>query len=309
MNTAYFPSIDLVLGDRADRYFGDGHTTARRTVQILKRERRVEGEGFIWQAAVECDSAWSSKAGIQQRPHLTTIDVIELALQCLHSAVPNKAPSASRQACRLHCMRIMAGTVPVEGDLSSLVIAGLFYDTSDDLRLLELQIANMKVTIGYSLGVRQCDEFESTERQKCALRDVFLHRNDHDSENMIGGAVLCAHQTLLSGAWSLSSCFAGTLQLGQALLYELDGIQRDETNTLWMKRTAVIVTNAAPRFEDPQPIHVRLRNARKYSKANGEWRRADIVGLVANNRIICSVTHRLPDEQPGSRHGILRPDR
>ena len=195
----------------------------------------------------------------------------------------------------LQSIRIVAGGSPVEGDFSHIPLTGIVREQTDDRGILDLRIANMDVTLLFSIGSHESGEVEDPKKQKFSVRDVLLHTDDLSAESLVASAILEPLHPRASETWSPTSCFAAALQLGQALLYELDEVQRSETNTLWMKRTSIVVTAASPRFEGPQPLHVRLEDIRRYTKADGDWRRADVIGLVANMKITCSVTHRLPD--------------
>jgi hypothetical protein len=293
MSMKYVSSIDEILGDRKTRYFGDGYTEVRQALRWTSTERG-DGMQFDWQAAIEFPLNWSSKAGTQQSPHLSTIDVLELALQCARS-IPERGPRIAWLRSGSLCeIDITAGKSPVEGDLSAIPVTGTLQDSKLDHRSLELRIANMDVLLAFSTVRRQSGKEDYPQRQLLSVRDVLLHMDDPSSETLVSSAIVEPMSRQASAPWSPSSCFAATLQLGQALLYEMDGIHRSETNTLWMKRTRIKLEDVSPSFIWPQPIHTRLDNVRRYTKADGDWRRADVIGRVANMEVMSSVTHKLP---------------
>jgi len=83
--------------------------------------------------------------------------------------------------------------------------------------------------------------------------------------------------------------FVAALQLGQVLLYRLDGLERAASNTLWMRRTVIEPTNdRTGRFTTA------LENERRLENAAGTWRSADVVAAHSGLALRCSVAHLLP---------------
>lgn len=184
----------------------------------------------------------------------------------------------------------MAGKNPVEDDLSAVPITGelLFDDTACEIMVL--RIANMEVTLRLRPESERYARPLSYSRHPVELGKVMLNRGQMQASAMAFSTPEKA------GAWSLSASFACALQLGQLLLYKLDNIDRAKSNTLWMKKTVITFSDPMPSGGDVQPIHAHLSDVLKYSKADGDWRRANVCAAFCNVQITCRVTHRSPGQ-------------
>jgi hypothetical protein len=292
MATRYFGSVDDILGDRAERYFGDGYTDCVHSLQNLKTYPDGDAIAFSCAGVVQTPSTWSTKGHVRQLPHLSTIDMIELSLLCVNALLGGQSDDTGPRGWGLRALSIVADNAPVEGELTQLPIRGRI--RRDRGQELDVQIAIAGMQIDLTGAIDQGGGLPETlsKGQAIAVQELMF-----DTEALVSAALVHPLSSETVERWSTTSCFAAALQLGQAILYELDGIRRSETNTLWMKRTSVRGAASSPCFDASQPIFVRLENVRKYTKGDGESRRADIVGFVANREVICSVTHRLPDPQ------------
>jgi len=292
MRISFYEEIDALLGSRDSRYFGEGYLKTNYSIGNFKILDGAEGLCFSCVGSVHLPDLWSKKGETIQTPHLSTIDVIELSLESLRHLLHNTFHGKYLSATALKSISIVAGNSPVEESLGSVSVVGKVRQSECNEFLVDLSIANMDLQLEYSSKKAIGSPLISTSKQPIKVENIMALANDQ--RNAACGIVTpLSHH--LNEAWSISSCFAAALQLGQTLLYELDGIKRSESNTLWMKRTKISLTQGlSPSSDLPQPIFVRLDNARRYTKADGEWRRADIYSLMCNASIVCSVTHKLP---------------
>ncbi|WP_437611832.1 AvrD family protein [Erwinia sp. V71] len=297
MELAYYKEIDEFLGVRKSRYFGDGYL---RTDQIVANFQWAGGSdplNFTCLGQVILPEVWSQKGTSHQTPHLSTIDVIELSIECLRQFLANTQPDSRICTGSIRKLNIVAGNKPVETALDAIEISGKASWGRTENHVLELSIANMAVEIFFVPTSVTGLPAISQGKQIIEVSDVMIHIDD---EEPAGSAIVTPLSICTGETWSVSSCFAASLQLGQALLYNLDGVDRAKSNTLWMKRTSITFSQEISRSTQlPQPIFTKLENARKYTKQDGDWRRADIVSIICNTRISCSVTHRLPGELQG----------
>ncbi|MBY8877278.1 AvrD family protein [Actinacidiphila acidipaludis] len=103
----------------------------------------------------------------------------------------------------------------------------------------------------------------------------------------------------LEGAYqpsvSFIDAFVIALQLGQVLLYDLDGLDRAHSNTLWMRRTVLECDTPERPATGPFPVTTELAGSTLLDTRDGaRWRTADITAACAGVRVLCSVTHELP---------------
>jgi Pseudomonas avirulence D protein (AvrD) len=101
----------------------------------------------------------------------------------------------------------------------------------------------------------------------------------------------------IEGRWQpalgLVDCFVTSLQLGQVLLYELDGLRRGRSNTLWMRGTELRAAAEPQPLRDGARLTTRLEDSRLLERADGVWRAADIVGELGGATTRCSVAHKI----------------
>jgi hypothetical protein len=94
---------------------------------------------------------------------------------------------------------------------------------------------------------------------------------------------------------TLVDAFVAALQLGQVLLYELDGVSRSESSTLWMRRTVLTAETPPTPLAEAVPVTVELNGAQVLDSREALWRSADIQFRGAGVGVLCAVTHRLPE--------------
>ncbi|HEU5160772.1 MAG TPA: AvrD family protein [Streptosporangiaceae bacterium] len=121
-------SIDDVLGPGEERFFGAGFKRAEHSltaVQITGADGVDRLGSVAARAAVGYPADWSRKAGIDQRPHLSTIDVIVIGAQLSEMLLAHAygVDRARRRRMVLRRIHVKAGTRPVEDDLSDFPAA------------------------------------------------------------------------------------------------------------------------------------------------------------------------------------------
>jgi hypothetical protein len=92
---------------------------------------------------------------------------------------------------------------------------------------------------------------------------------------------------------TLVDAFVVSLQLGQVLLYDLDGLDRASSSNLWM-RSATISAERAPEPEPPLNATAALDAAKVLDVRGARWRTATIVADCFGVQTRCAVAHELP---------------
>jgi avirulence D protein (AvrD) len=275
--------IDRYLGPAETRFFGSGY----RRVGYRLGPSRVAGPATSrFDAAVICPPDWSRKSGVAQRPHLSTLDALILS-----------AEAAGRQlgahTGRLRAIEIRAGSEPFEDELDRVPVeSSLASQAGGDLRF-DVSVANMRVRLTVDGG---------------AARSTPLYGVPYDSRRQcidaveLDGSRARASVTLeaIDGDWraapvSMIDGFVVTLQLGQALLYALDGLARGESNTLWMRRTTI--TDEAGHLAGPAATTAtaEISDTAVLTRRGEHWRTATLSGELLGVKTRCAVTHRLHD--------------
>ena len=125
-----------------------------------------------------------------------------------------------------------------------------------------------------------------------AIVNVYDDDDDENAEGLTFNGIEAMYQP----SYSLIDTFVLTLQLGQVLLYELDQMARENSDTLWMRKTEFIMTGP-PAAIGPLRAKVSLDRARILLSKGARWRVAEIVGQVGSQaQIRCNVAHQLPGQ-------------
>lgn len=289
MELDYYNSIDDFLGTRQGRYFGDGYLKSSQIIRDFELSGGLKALQISCTGVVNLPDAWSTKGSSAQKPHLSTIDVIECALECLKQFRISTRRGGALPTDLLSSISIVAGKSPIEESMDAVPITGQVLLNDDANEVMILQIANMEVT----LQLRPEEDNHARDRvysnTPVELGTVLLN-----TDEMQASAMAHSGPADTGSVWSLSASFACALQLGQLLLYKLDKVDRAESNTLWMKKTYISFSDPMPFCGSVQPIHATLEDVLKYTKADGDWRRANVCATFCNVQITCRVTHRLP---------------
>lgn len=295
MNLAFYNEIDDFLGDKASRYFGTGYINSSQLVTgFILNNSEPERLTFSCVGKVILPESWSVKKSGNQKPHLSTIDIIELSLLGFDHLVHEIYGHHICSIKLVNRLIINAGKVPIESDFDAIDIQGKINKFTKTTNIVDITISNMNVQIYYQNDMNHFIESKVLPISKSALeiKDVMINK-----EKMKASALVINTRMLKEKIepWSTSGLFSVGLQLGQILLYQLDSIAREDSNTLWMKKTDINFLSYAPNIDVFHPIYTKLDRVRKYTTEDGEWRRADIYSIIGNTKIICSVTHKLPE--------------
>ncbi|MCZ1179792.1 AvrD family protein [Acinetobacter pittii] len=294
MNLSFFKEVDEFLGDKNTRYFGAGYINSSHDIYNFQYESDdIETNKFSCLGKVVLPQTWSIKNNGSQKPHLSTIDIIELALLTfdqLIQAIHNRTICYKKL---IHKMVIRAGKSPIESEFDKIVISGSVSKEDRDNNVMNLNISNMSIEILYKNDVSKIEpsEFEEYLKTPLEINDVMINVDELKASALVNNKRILNENV---EPWSTSCLFSVGLQLGQILLYQLDSISRAESNTLWMKKTEIHFLSDRPNMDASHPIFTRLDNVRRYKAGDHDWRKADIYSILGNTKIICSVTHQLP---------------
>lgn len=322
-------NIDDYLGPAEHRFFGAGYKRADHRLDSVMSG--TDGTRAPWVSAVASvmyPSDWSRKGEVDQRPHLSTIDVFVLGMQLSEILLSSQVGLTEEQlrTAWVRCARIKAGSKPVEDNLTGLKVSARLDRTQPFDDLPGRQVSVMKCCVGALTIETEIDhaspggdtehgievallsgpdistygEAFKTHHQRVgnmfvspdrlhATAQVWFEAKDHDS-------ALRGIEGHFQPATGMIDMFVVALQLGQVMLYELDGLTRAESNTLWMRSTKLEADSPPrPANTGPAPVTTSLQQAQLLPTRRGEkWRRADITAQGQGVRLMCSVAHQLP---------------
>jgi len=327
-NLLYYDNVDDRLGPAERRFFGAGFRRSSHTT----RQVRITGGCIEARAGVRYPADWSSKGGVDQLPHLSTVDVLVLGAQFAELAIARShgLDALRRGAMWLRDVRIRAGRVPLEEGLDDFAVSAVLVDTSDEdvvipgfrVSTVEAQVGPLRIScvvehppsagpevVRDSLDENSLDKalgdpgarfYGSGYRAfRTSVRDLQVDRTT--SRATATATVRAGDHHAGEGldgfrqpSASIIDCFVTGLQIGQILLYELDAVDRAHSQTLWMRQTTWEVASPAPVRPGPVAVRAALENVRLLERAaDDRWRTADIVTRMAGLSLRCSVAHRL----------------
>ena len=118
-----------------------------------------------------------------------------------------------------------------------------------------------------------------------------------------GSGVDGAHQPTLT----MVEAFVTGLQLAQVLMYPLDNVARQESDTLWMLNTLIEAPPTPAPLDGPTRAHISIPGRRLLPLRGETWRNLDIVGTAGGLSLRSSIAHRLPPDPAAAAHGKGRP--
>ncbi|MFE2473146.1 AvrD family protein [Streptomyces mirabilis] len=324
-----YKGIDAVLGAASGRFFGDGHRQVSHAVRDIVVGRDEDGHGWISASAgVHYPSNWSVKTSDHElRPHLSTIDAVVLAA-CLaecYLAHHRSLSEAQRRRAWLRSIQIKAGATPQE-ELAGFAIHAQVLGLQSSVTALGGHATTMDCGIG-PMKVR-CE----IEHEPGSVNDAAAVYADLDEVLGQGGARyygggyrltrrdiedlrlqpddVTAVATIAISEPSPAECgleadyrpsmsgidgivVAG--QMTQALLYQLDGVARGATGTLWMRRVAF--QSATPHQPVLNPFLARMAATKNQviERAGSRWRAVDLKTQMLGASGEFSVAHALPN--------------
>lgn len=278
--------IDDILGSSSDRFFGSRYRSVRPVVEKFESVPLGEEETrFEARAAVTTPALWSVKNSGAQKQHLSTIDLIVLASQVTHNLQEASGSLIGRLPKRL---TIRAASAPVEENLDEIHLVGRAHRGGNGLERVEAGIHGFKITVYFSEQENKRPSPKLWREEISLLRPVDVNNVHLDNESATADVVVQDEEGLTG-----VDAFVSTLQLGQALLYRLDKLERNETNTLWMRQTAIDFATPSE-VRHPAPLWVALKGTNRIPRDGGLWRTATVVGQLDAATVSCAVVHKLP---------------
>ncbi|MGX6608541.1 AvrD family protein, partial [Micromonosporaceae bacterium Da 78-11] len=303
-------SIEDYLGPAGSRFFGAGYRRVNyRVLDLVVDEPTDERAELRAAVAVEYPADWSRKqADTDLRPHLSTIDVLILAARFAESALTRTYALEPGQVHRawLRRVEIKAGPTPYEEGLGRVPVRARLRDTVADVSLPGARLSQVDCEVG-NMRIR-CEIVHEDAAQRPVRTgslppagpgrlygDGFAHYRQELGNVLVDvtrqrasavAEVLPAPGHELTGgleagyapSFGAIDSFVISLQLGQVLLYELDGLARADSSTLWMRQTTIVADTPYRSATGAVPVAASLVDSRLVTARGSRWRTAAIVG-------------------------------
>ncbi|HEX6359921.1 AvrD family protein [Actinophytocola sp.] len=316
-----FESIDECLGPAEQRFFGSGYRRVTRRIHDLSVHNGAQAR-----ATLDYPADWSLKdEDTELRPHLSSVDAMVLGLALAEAYLIHAhgldGPQRRRMWPRL--VGLKAGTAPqeeltgfdIEVARTAEVGAGA---VCANVSALRARLGTMKVACdiehdgaaeerapsfyaaaGDLLGPTE-DECVGagyhdrrhvmtnvdidTEEGRFAA-DVVVEPGDAEGAGM--GAAYQPSLTMVDGLLVMA-------QLAQALLYEIDVVDRNRTNTMWLRNLRMEVEEPHQPLSVPCRAWAELSDNKLLSLRGRSWRKVDVTGHLAGISVSGSIAHELP---------------
>lgn len=324
-------SIDHLLGAGEHRFLSSGFRRVRHRLRELTVETGPAGGTVHATASVDYPPDWSRKAaGVARRPHLSVVDGLLIAAQLAEALLTRRHALDEEQRRRMWLRRLVmrSGSRPQE-HLDAFPVSAR-HDAAEATRTtdgawsspVEARIGTLRV---HAVFAHRGAEATGNRRERYATTDdllgpagqryfgdLYRHRRASvedvrmDLPGLRVDAILRltpepGAPTPTSGleaayhpSLSVVDAAMGVAQLAQALLYELDGIHRADSDTMWMRRIVVDRTSPVQPIDRPLPISTSAVRSLLLTTHGGIWRALDLLGELPGYRATYAIAHRLP---------------
>lgn len=309
-------SIDALLGERSQRYFGDGFRQG--SVRFAGEARSDDVDALARCAGfgvVTYPGPWSRKASGPQNIHVSTIDAYQLAVSAASALLDATRTATGLQDRPLgtawirRCV-IKAGRTPIEHGLDRIPVSATRVNATDDsisrIHTISVTVGNILVILDVDTGasIRAQSTSDLPRTYRTTATDLGEVTVTPDCLRVSGTATYTAGpggqesfpeiESRFPECVTFAEAFADMLQLGQVGLYALDGFTRAYSHTLWMRNTHFEATTPLRPREQGERITTEIRSPRIVTMKGQNWRIATLRSRRLSLTLSCSVAHALP---------------
>jgi hypothetical protein len=323
-------SIDDLLGPARDRYFGEGYRRVGHELRDVAIDAAPGADGVTALAWVAYPGDWATKrAGTDLRPHLSSLDMLVIGAELCEAYLVHRYALDPAQRRRMWLRRIAAraGQQPQEA-LDGFTVTAKFAGTRplDDqpgrfVSSFECTIGTMRVRcevgheinrrlpgpgwyarIDWLLGPADRRYYGAGFRSRgYELRDIGIDpcntyadcvvRVAPDSPESAAIGMEADYQPCVTMAESVML----TAQLSEVILYRTDGIERQASNTMWLRSLTMERPDPAAGWRGTQFTGSIAVSKSRVVTLNGErWRIVDMVAYCHGIEQTHSLAHQLP---------------
>ncbi|GHG97519.1 AvrD family protein [Streptomyces rubradiris] len=325
-------SVDDYLGPGDNRFFGAGFRRIRHALRGITVTSPAPGAGRLRAtAALSYPPDWSAKPGkAPLRPHLSSIDALVLGVQLCEIMLTHAhgLDGELRRAMWLRHYEMRSGASPQE-ELADFPAELRLVSTtrcpdplsSAALSVLDCRIGSLRVRFEivhpgtpHRAGDMTYASVEEAlgpaaqrfygERYKLRAHRIDDIRLDPAAPRLTALVAVTARGRQDAPDPGLGGAFPHTLsmvdativlaQTAQILLYDLDGIDRADSNTLWMRRISMTAGSPAQPMLHPFVGATSIERSKTLTMAGRPWRTADFAGDLQGIHADYSLAHQLP---------------
>lgn len=244
-----YKNIDDIIGNSSTRYFGEGYRNVKYDVISKNMELGSAAEIFN----ITYPEQWSVKKGQSINSHLSTIDGIILAIKSIEDYFIDLGMSYEELAqFKIHDLVIKAGKVLKE-DLDGVVVSLLVTTIDSETVSFKGKVGTFSVVVKVNkitdVVSKKLTEgihdyiFSEFRNSKIIVSDVAISEK-HDNANAeyeisnehVDGYFNGVSNTIYSGELSIVDGIVIVAELTEALLLEINNVDRDNSNLLIMRK-------------------------------------------------------------------------
>lgn len=301
-------SIDEQLGAAHSRYFGAGFSNVQHTLDPMFV---AEYEGNF-RVRVSYPDEWSIKGTNSPPAHLSSIDAMVIAARMVENWAEGNGLVSHLQYGWLSRCELKPGPSAVE--VSAELPATLTLESKRSLRESVDELCFSCLIDSFTVLLRVHLPRSVTDVTAEALGASYFATGYQEAQRklervtLLGGghaectvSIECQSEQPASGleaehgtAVSFVDATLIAAQIGQVLIYDLDQMHRDETETLWLRRATF------ERSKPPEAEHfsgtadVRLAKTNRIARGTKVWRSADFTAQINDVHVRYSLVHELP---------------
>lgn len=325
-------AIDDLLGPARDRFFGSGYRKVDHHLRDLEIETAADSSARVTAAAtVGYPVDWARKDdGAVHAPHVSSVDALVFGVSLCEAYLAHRYGLDDAQRARMWLQRVdmRAGSQPQENLAGFNVHARLKATGPVEGGRHRVRISVFECVIG-TMKLRCAVMHEVTDRaptdgsyrdvddvlgpaddryygggyrgNQYDVRDVKLDNANTYAEAAVNSTPAPGPEPAagLEGAYqpavSMINSILLTAQLAEVILYRTDGIERGQSDTMWLR--SISMESPDPR----RPALGRFSGALAVTKnrtvelGGARWRILDTVAYCHGIEQTGSVAHRLPD--------------
>jgi hypothetical protein len=328
-----FDSLDACLGPGSARFFGSGYKRVGQALCDLEcHGSMAPGAGVRALGSLSYPPDWSRKAaGRELRPHLSSIDALVLAVSLAeaHLAAAGRLDEDQLRRAWLCRVQVRAGARPHEQLDGFPVTARLLrswpngradtpVSSEYDCRIGALRVRctlahepaerpatrparypTLDDVLGPAAGRLYGDGYKAHQLQAAEVRVELAEQLVRARQSVSPGPaqpeVSRGAEAAYAPSVSVIDGIVGIAQLAQALLYALDAVPRERSNTLWMRRFVVAADTPSRPCDKPFATAAAVTRNRVVALGGDSWRAIELrTDDFARMRGSCSLAHRLP---------------
>lgn len=299
--------VDTLLGDHKTRYFGEGHKRTNYCIDDLSEDTTY---GKIIQSGI-----WSNKSDKVIQPHLSTLDGIMLS--CLIAEKYLKNQNKPFESYCLSKFEIKSGMQPIE-NLNRIPMQLKKVKVDIQSADFEVAILDMKVKISFQ-------QFANNLRYEVKAEDSKQYLPNHlkDIKHSIYDvsfldtldtadkcSIFCKANKVMnseknysgissnfSDSYSILELLIVFSQMAEMLAYHVDDVDRECSETLWMKHVSAELLRPIP--NDEISLFGKITKSKLLDMKGKDWKIFEMSGTDTKNRVRMSskIAHQLPSRK------------